>query len=177
MKVIKTLNTHKNQRFIVKEDLVEHNNKLIRNYTYIDKNDACLVLIIYQNKIGLINTSRYIIKENESYELIGGRIENNETAKECVIRELKEETNLEVSQIQHFFDTYPLPSLTTEKVSIFIAEIDNKKNVILDDEELINELLFFTNEEIRVMIANNKIKSSVDCLAVLKYLFKKQKSE
>ena len=173
MMAIKTSIIHKNKRFIVKEDLVKHKNEQVKNYKYVDKNNACLVILIYQNKVGLIKTSRYVINERESFELIGGKIEDNESPEECIIRELDEETNIKTSKIQHFFDTYPLPSLTTEKTFVFIAEIDNKKDIILDKEELINELQFFSKEELIQMVFKNKIKSSVDCLAISKYLLTK----
>jgi len=173
MKLIKTSKIHQNQRFIVKEDIVQHPENITKTYQYVLKNNACLIIVIFESKVGLLATARYIVNEEESYELIGGKIEDNETPEDCIKRELEEEANIKTKVVNHFFDTYPLPSLTTEKVSVFTVEIERLENIRLDKNELLQKLIFVSLGELEQMLKMNQIKSSVDCLALYKYLFTK----
>jgi 8-oxo-dGTP diphosphatase len=55
---------------------------------------ACDAVIIHEDKIALVKRGREPFKGE--WATPGGRIEDNETAEECLVREAKEETNLDV---------------------------------------------------------------------------------
>ncbi len=59
---------------------------------------ACDMILIENNKILLIRRSRQPFKDE--WAIPGGRIEDNETVEECLKREMKEETGLDVASIR-----------------------------------------------------------------------------
>lgn len=108
-----------------------------------------------------------------SYELPGGRIENDELPLEAAKRELKEETGLTSNVWEFLTCIHPLPSVTTEKVYIFSVNIDENAMINLD-LEAINEGIanfeFIEFEHISEILLQNKITCSVDGYAVLLFL-------
>lgn len=59
---------------------------------------ACDAIIIKDGKIALVKRGREPFKGE--WALPGGRIEQEESAEECLVREAKEETSLEVKSIR-----------------------------------------------------------------------------
>ena len=78
------------------------------NYT------GCRAIIIKDNKIALME--RWFAGEHY-FVLPGGRIEQNEELKECVIRELKEEFNIDIKPIKLVYDL-----LNNKNQAIFFSE-------------------------------------------------------
>ena len=69
---------------------------------------AAAVAIIQNNKILMLNR-----KDNEKWTLPGGTMELTESLETCAVRELKEETNLDV-KIQDIIGTYTDPDVRIE---------------------------------------------------------------
>ncbi len=67
---------------------------------YIDPKPTVNILPIKDNKV-LIN-KRAIEPYKGEYDLLGGFTNSNETIEEAVIREMKEETNLDIKIIKYF---------------------------------------------------------------------------
>lgn len=59
--------------------------------------------------------------ETELLEIPAGKLEINEQPVECAIRELKEETGLNVENMECIIDYYSSPGFTNEKIHIFMA--------------------------------------------------------
>lgn len=90
------------------EDNLNSNN--INNYIKRAK------LIIENSKNELL-----VVFSNKNYFLLGGHVENNETDRECLLRELKEETGIDISlpeqkpfyTINYYSKDYPQTNINT----------------------------------------------------------------
>jgi 8-oxo-dGTP diphosphatase len=68
---------------------------------------ACDMILIENGKVLLIKRGREPFKDE--WAIPGGRIEENETAEQCAIREMKEETGLEI-EIEKLVGIYSDPA-------------------------------------------------------------------
>ena len=80
-------------------------------------------------------------------EVCAGLVENNDP-KSTIIREIQEETGLEIEDVQYLFSGYSTPGAKTEMTYYFIApysEINSSLNTGLEDEQediLVKEVSF-----------------------------------
>lgn len=138
----------------------------IKDYYYLSKRNAVLVVPYWDNFVSLIYTNRYLINEI-SIETIGGRIEDGEDPLTAAKRELYEEISIQSNDFKYLTSINPLPSITTEKVYIFAAKITNIKQAALQTDEDIVSLEYFQFDEIPNLVLSNKFKSAIDAFAVL----------
>lgn len=86
---------------------------------YITKGTDCL--FIRKTRKGDMNLDKYLG--------IGGHFESNETAEECVIRELSEESGISVSELDNFryrgLITFISSEYPTEYMHVFSASVDD----------------------------------------------------
>jgi ADP-ribose pyrophosphatase len=68
----------------------------------------------------LIRQYRYAA-ESYLYEIPAGRLNPGEDARECAVRELKEETGCSASRMEHLLTMYTTPGFTDEKIHLFMA--------------------------------------------------------
>lgn len=173
-KLLKRQNLLTTSRFEVLQDTVEFVTDVSRVYelVYVNKPNAVLIIPEFKGKIGLILVDRYLVQD-ESYELIGGRMEPEDTSElDAAKRELREETNLNGTNWTWITETYPLPSVTSEKTFIFHCDIEDISECRMSKYENIKEINFFARNEIIELIKNNKLKSSIDAFALLFYYLK-----
>jgi len=79
---------------------------------------AARAIIIEDNKILVMNRNK---QGSQYYTLVGGRLQDNETLEEGLIREVREETGLEVtSSRQVYYEDHPEPY---NQQYIFLCEI------------------------------------------------------
>ena len=101
---------------------------------------AVIVGIVYQDQILL---SKY--NHGKIYALIAGFCEVGETIEECVKREVKEETNLEVTHL-HYYKSQPW-SFSNSLLFGFYCEVKGDPTITVDHSELAMAD-FFNREEI-----------------------------
>ncbi len=149
---------------VIKETIGE------KDFYYVSKPNAVAILVVKSNKVGLVKIHRNLIKDNH-FEIIGGRIESEETPLVTAKRELKEEIGITSEKWSHINTLYPLPSVVTEKVYIFKAEV-NKEVVskYLQVEEGLIDFNFYSKKEISEMISNKQIINAVDGFALMSFL-------
>ncbi len=114
---------------------------------------------------GIVSVNGKIIllkNEREEWELPGGKIEKNETAEQCTIREIKEELNIDV-QIDSIVDVWLYSVLN--KVNVLIVtylcnplKIDISKIKISNEHK---ELGFFLPNEIEQLNMPDGYKTSI----------------
>ncbi len=95
--------------------------------------DVAISVVEYQNKV-LIMKRKNTKFLSGLWEFPGGKIENNETAVQAIIRELKEETNLTISNpvflgnITHKYSHFGV------NISLFISSPKSIKSINIDQE-------------------------------------------
>ena len=110
---------------LTKEDQSDHLFRSSRGI--IQRNDK--VLLLYSKKL-------------DYYMLPGGRIENNETPSDCVVRELREETGFDVNAIKETLVIKEYFADSTWESHFFLCETltDKPSTISLTDEEHYLEL-------------------------------------
>ena len=68
----------------------------------------------------LIRQYRYAA-DGYLYEIPAGRLDPGETAQNCAIRELQEETGCSASKVEYLFSMYTTPGFTDEQIHVFMA--------------------------------------------------------
>ncbi|HEY4543749.1 MAG TPA: NUDIX hydrolase, partial [Tissierellaceae bacterium] len=89
-------------------------------------------------------------------EIPAGKIEVNEEPKETAIRELKEETGYEASNMEYMLEFYSSPGYCDEIIYIFLTDDVTLKEQELDENENI-EVQAVQIDEVMKMIKLGKI--------------------
>ncbi len=101
-------------------------------------NQASRAIIINNDKILVMFRNKH---GSQYYTLVGGRVDKNETPEQALVREVKEETGLDVTSSKLvFFENHPEPY---NKQYIFLCSVANTDNTAIQDaseEDLMNRL-------------------------------------
>ena len=135
--------------------------KFILKVTDMD-NKRVAGILIEDNKILLIQHH----KNNKKYWLIpGGGNDWGETTKEALIREYKEETNMDIEVDEFlFFSETISPDKKRHVLNLFYKIHRNNKNdsiIKLGEEAVLTDLKFITKEELETMIIYPNIKENL----------------
>ena len=119
-------------------------------------------ILIEDNKILLIQHH----KNDKKYWLIpGGGNDWGETTKEALIREYKEETNMDIEVDEFlFFSETISPDKKRHVLNLFYKIHRNNKNdsiIKLGEEAVLTDLKFVTKEELETMIIYPNIKENL----------------
>lgn len=100
-----------------------------------EKSDAVAVLIYHVSKDAyiLVRQFRYPPVHHEVdpwlVEIVAGGKEENETDEDSAKREVEEETGYQPLRLEKIFKCYVSPGLMNERVTIFLAEVDDSSQV------------------------------------------------
>jgi ADP-ribose pyrophosphatase len=135
---------------------------------YLEHPGAVTVLpILPDKKIILVKQYRYPIKKI-TYELPAGKLDKykNESLKNCVLRELEEETGYKSKKVKKLFSFWPTPAFATEVIHIFVATklYKGKKNT--DEDEFLKTKIIPFSQAIE-WIKKGKIKDSKSVIGIL----------
>ncbi|MDK2563503.1 NUDIX hydrolase [Romboutsia sedimentorum] len=121
-----------------------------------DKIDAVVICALHkdENKLVLIKQFRVPIN-NFIYELPAGLVDNNEDIKTAAARELKEETGLnliEINKVNSKEKVYLSPGMTDESVAFIYCLCDGQisQEFLEDDEEI--EALLISKEQAKEIL-------------------------
>lgn len=107
-------------------------------FSYYANASASTAAIITNSKGEILLTTRAFEPAKGKLDLPGGFADMNETAEEAIIRELKEELNIEVSNPQYLFslpNEYQFSGITVHTLDIFFKiEIDDNTEIKTDDD-------------------------------------------
>lgn len=116
--------------------------KLLYNNDNLEDSD--ITKIVKRAKILIINSNDEILLaySDKNYQLIGGHVEDNETFEECIVREVKEETGIDLPLeerqpfylITYFNKDYPSVGINSK----FIANYYEVKTDIKTDLSKVN---------------------------------------
>jgi ADP-ribose pyrophosphatase len=98
----------------------------------------------------------YLAGENPwLLEIVAGIIDEGETPKQVAIRETKEESGLEVTELKEILSHIATPGACTESLKLFIAKVDAKKHLdtagLEDESEDIKVFHVKTDEAIKLL--------------------------
>src|SRR5262245_6184606 len=142
-----------------------------------------IVPFIDHDHILLIHQYRFAV-EDLLWELPAGTLEGREenarmipteTALECAVRELREETGYLASQLEKVCECYAMPGSSDELIHIFLARDLIKDEPSLDIGEIIDLMRPFSFSEIEALIAAGEIRDA-KTLVGLFFAIKRQKS-
>jgi|GEM_PF-827465 len=144
----------------------------IENHYYLAKPDAVLIVPHTMTHVILLASQRPTIG-TLSFELPGGRIEKEEDPFTAARRELKEECGVTSEEWIHAATSFPLPSVTTEKVHIFFARLAANSfdgTAGWQKTENIVALHWKTFDQVRGLALNAEVRCAVDAYALLLFL-------
>ena len=100
------------------------------------------------------------------YEVPAGKLEKNESPKDCAKRELKEETGCSAQRIEHMFSFLTTPGFTDEVIHSFMATGLTTGEKQLDADEF-SEVVTFKLSQALKMIQTNEIRDAKTALIIL----------
>lgn len=101
-------------------------------------------------------------------EIPAGKLNAGESAYECALRELKEETGLTAARLRDLGVIYPTPAYTDEPLHIFLAEDFTEGESRLDEHEFLNLKKIALSQALK-MIDANQIRDSKTVAAITRY--------
>lgn len=168
--------------------------EVIYNYDYLDFEDINNRIDRAKMLVENDNGEILLASSNNNYFLIGGHRESNETLSECVVREIKEESGIEIPfeertpflSIKYLTRNYPEEGINTlysnNYYSIKYNLIPDLNNISLDEHEIAsnfhliyihkNEILIFLYKSLKTCTKKGAVIDTID--AVEEYL-KKEK--
>lgn len=104
---------------------------------YFNSSSSTVAVIINDRKEIMVATRAYEPAKG-SYDLPGGFVDMNETAEEAVMREVKEETGLEVSSVKYLFsipNLYVYSDFEVETTDLFfLCSVDSNARFVAHDD-------------------------------------------
>jgi ADP-ribose pyrophosphatase len=160
--------------FIIDNVLTPAHNSATREY--ISHPGAVAILpFVDENNILLVRQFRYPVGK-VLYEIPAGKIEKNkkESLKNCVLRELMEETGYTTTynNVTLLFSFYPTPAFSTEKLHIFLAKNVKKSNnveYVKDEDEFIEPLIISLDKSLE-LVKEGKICDAKTVIALWGYV-------
>ena len=120
-------------------------------FEYYKNQASAAVALIYDDEGRLMVTRRAKDPVKGTLDLPGGFVDLNETVEEAVIRELKEETNIDIEIVKYAFcipNIYFYSGVEVNTLDFFFeCKIKDMSNVKLQESE-ISELLFIGKDEL-----------------------------
>ena len=158
------------------DHLVDSESSLTRDYLVVEpkiKNSngvtGVAILPIKDNKFGLVKVYRHPVDEF-GWEIPRGFIDENESAEDAAVRELKEETGLfcDKKSLTSLGTITPEPGIISAQVNLYKANII--KNEQFERESELGHICFgwFSSEEIDNLILKQEIKDSSSLITLLK---------
>jgi ADP-ribose pyrophosphatase len=142
--------------------------KIIKRDAIEKRHNASAVIAVKENgNIVLVRQYRHSAN-GEVLEIPAGIIDEGETALECAVRELEEETGLKAAKMEFLFKFYTSIGFCDEIVNIFVARDLMPGVQNLDEDESV-ELKEYPLKETIEMIFDGRIVDSKTVSALLGY--------
>jgi len=126
------------------------------------------IVAVRDGRIALIRQMRPAVDE-AIWEIPAGTLEAEENPADCCRRELEEETGFRAGRVIQVGSFYLAPEYSSERMHLFLAENLAETQVNRDPGEMIQDLAWYTPDEIRGMIKSEEIVD-VKTVAALMYI-------
>ena len=135
------------------------------NLTYYSNASASTAAIITNSKDEVLLTTRAFNPAKGMLDLPGGFVDMNETAEEAIIREIKEELNINIQNPQYLFslpNEYEFSGITVHTLDLFFkVEIDD--NTIISTADDVASTQFFDLKHVNIeSIGLKSIKTAIE---------------
>ena len=141
-------------------------NGFIGNYGSINHpNSSMAIPITDQGRILILKQYRFCL-DKYIYEFPSGKIEKDEDALFCMIRELKEEAGIFASNLNYIGQIYAAPSYSNELINLFIAKDLKEVYKEKDPDEYI-EVIDISIKKAELLIEKGEIMDSAS-IAIFK---------
>ena len=124
--------------------------------------------LLADGRILLIRQYRHATRQY-LWELVAGRIDPGESAKEGAARELTEETGYRAKKLTTFLDLFPTPGFLEERMWILLAEGLTAGEANPEEDEKITAKAF-TGAQIEQMIRANELRDAKTIAGLLYFL-------
>lgn len=129
--------------------------------------------VISRNRVLLINQYRYPIGK-WILEVPAGTLKNGESADECALRELEEETGYRARSLKKMLTIYPSPGYSTESIHIYVASELEKSTQKLDEDEELTITEMDVDEAIEELLKKDEVDGKTFLtLLYYKYLYQR----
>lgn len=163
----------KDRWFIARVDKCEMpDGKIVEPYYVLEFPNWCNVIVVTEDeKIVMVRQYRHAVKQT-LIELPGGVIDKGETPEQAAIRETQEETGYTVDAVEFLYKADPNPATNDNAAYIFLAR--NAKPLAKQKFDAFEDMdvLLFTKEEVKQLLANNEIKHAVQIGALYEAFIK-----
>ncbi len=167
-KTLKSERIYEGKIINLRVDTVELPNQKYSKREIVEHGGAVGILAITgEQKIILVKQFRKPVEE-AIIEIPAGRVEANESPKECALRELKEETGFTATNIKKILEFYTTPGFSNEIMHIYLAMNPQKGTPQPDEDENIKIIYLDIKDAIHKII-KGKIKDSKTILSILAY--------
>ena len=126
---------------------------IVDGVSHFPRTDPAIIVAV-QDRNGRLCLGRQSVWPEKRFSNFAGFVEPGESLEAAVIREVKEETGLEVTDIKYLF-SQPWPFPNSIMLS-FEAFTDNPDVAKPDGEEIV-DLRWFTKEELVAQVANDQL--------------------
>jgi ADP-ribose pyrophosphatase len=130
----------------------------------LERGDSVAVVVVNldTDKIILVSQFRYpSYKSGHGWliETIAGIVGPNEKPKACARREVREETGLKISKLEHISTFFPSPGGSSERIHLYYSEVSGKNAKHKEIAGLVAEGEDIKTEELSLEEALQKIKT------------------
>lgn len=136
----------------------------------VEHKGAVAIIAAVDKSILMVKQYRKAVEE-ELLEIPAGKIENDEPADDCALRELKEETGYVAKKenISKIYEFYTSPGFSDEKMYLFYAHDLIQDKPDLDEDEFIT-VDKIQPDKLNALLNSGRIKDAKTIIAVQYYL-------
>jgi len=167
-KILKSTTVYEGPVFGVRRDEVLEPNGVRATREVITHSGSVVVLpILPDGRIVLVRQYRHATRQF-LWELVAGRMDDNETPRQGAARELIEETGYRAKKLHVFLQFWPTPGFLEEKMYVLLAEgLTAGKAQPEEDEKIV--VRAYPVNELKQMVRTNKIRDAKTIAALLYY--------
>ena len=158
----------------VYEDEAEYaDGRILPAYTvpHYPQASAAFVAENAQGQVLLIRSWRYPIQQ-EGWEIPCGSVETGEDPAAAAVREVKEETGLDVNSAVLLCQFYPSNGMSDQKVHVFEGKAEESEWSL--DEREVEEARWFAPESLHQMLGSGQIQCGISQLGLRTWLMKRR---
>lgn len=163
----------KNRWIEVYEDEAEYaDGQILPVYTVLHYPQASAALVVEnaRGQVLLIRSWRYPIQQ-EGWEIPAGSVDCGEDPAAAAIREVKEETGLDVNHLVLLCQFYPSNGMSDQKVYVYEGKVEESEFIL--DEREIEEARWFAPEVLHQMLNSGQIQCGISQLGLRTWLMKR----